>query len=181
MQNVDLFESAAVFANQSGGSRGARAARSVTRLTLLARKGASKVHPAAALVDAGLSVLDAGQAYLRYSAAKAETQGLKAQLEALEHQLANDMAMLNMERQAHDARATLFRDELQAKLEQNQQQVDALFARLHAYRTIFYELLEQVKQQRYRQQGELYEFMQLEAAAHTAMREYLACLIAVQD
>lgn len=181
MQNVDLFDNAALFANKTGGSREARAARSVTRLALLTRKGASKVHPAAALVDAGLSVLDAGQAYMRYSAAKAETQALKAQLKALEHQLDNDMVRLNIERQARDGQAALFRDELQMELEQNHLQVEALFAQLHAYGTIFYDLLEQIKQQRYRQQGELYEFMQLEAAAHTAMREYLACLIAAQE
>ena len=180
MQTVNLFQDF-ISPNQSGGSREIRMARNVHRLALLGSKGASKLNPAAAILDAVFSVLDAGQAYLRYSAAKAETRALKAQLDVLSHQLDNDLKLLNMDRQKRQTKAQSFTEELRQYLEHNQRQSEVVLGQIQSYRGIFYQLLNLLEQARYQQQGELYEFVQLEATTHHAMRRYLAYVITAQD
>lgn len=176
MQTVPLFQDF-VSPNQAGGSREMRLARGVQRLALLANKSASKLNPVAAVIDAGLSLLDMGQAYLRYSAAQAESRALQAQLDALEHQLDNDLKILQMERQMREENQQTFVEAVGQRLQENRSLAKQVQNGVSQYRDLFYSVLNLLEQAREQQQMQLQEFVQLEAAAHHAMRAYLSYFV----
>lgn len=176
MQTVPIFQDF-LNPNQFGGSREMRLARGVQRLGLLATKGASKVNPVAAVIDAGLSLLDAGQSYLRYSAAKQASRALEAQLDALRHQLDNDLKMLQIDRQMREQERQTFFAALAQRLEENRQLAGRVQKELRHYRGISQTLLALLEELRYQQSNHLQEFVQLEAAAHRAMRAYLSYFV----
>lgn len=176
MQTVSIFQNS-LAPNQVGGSREVRLARGVQRLALLASKGASKVNPVAAVIDAGLSLLDAGQSYLRYSAAKQESRALEAQLAALRHQLYNDLEILQIERQKREQDRQSFFEALELQLRENRSQAQQVQKNLRRYRNVSESLLKQLELARYQQPTHLQEFVCLEAAAHRAMRAYLSYFV----
>lgn len=180
METVSLFKNTTQL-NQSGGSREVHAARNAERLYTLTSKGAAGLNPAAVLVDMVASLLDAASTWLRYSAARQETQALKQQLAALEHQLDNDLKLLQIERKKRKEQSDAFRRQVARVLDSNHEAEKRFTQQLCYYKNLLYQLREQLERLRQKQRGTLQEFARLEALLHQAMHQLLACTLQALD